>query len=202
MYKDLGLPYKFGVMLYGNPGCGKSSAVLAIASYLQKDIYYVDLTNVRTNNDLKDIFNKVNNETVNGGIIVMEDIDVMTNVVHNRALNSYNNTDLTLECFLNLLQGSLTKDGSIFIATTNNIDILDPAFIRDGRFDVKINLSECDHYQMNQIYKKFFDHQIPDHLLEKLPEYEITPATFISKLVPFILSDTDDDYLIESILKK
>ena len=201
IYKELGLPYKFGVMLYGPPGSGKSSTILAIASYLQKDIYYVDLTNIKTNNDLKTIFNKVNNDVANGGIIVMEDIDVMTNIVHDRALNNYENTDLTLECFLNLLQGSLTKDGSIFIATTNNIDILDPAFIRDGRFDVKLNLSECDHYQMNKIYKKFFSKTIPDKLIKRLPEGTITPATFISKLTPFILSDVNDQDMIEYILK-
>lgn len=200
IYKELGLPYKFGVMLYGEPGCGKSSAILAIASYLQKDIYYIDLSNITTNNDLKSIFNKVNSEVSKGGIIVMEDIDVMTNIVHDRALNNYENTDLTLECFLNLLQGSLTKDGSIFITTTNNIDILDPAFIRDGRFDVKINLTACDHYQMNQIYKKFFNRTIPVDLIAKIPESTITPATFISKLTPFILSEVDDKSMVDYIL--
>ncbi len=200
IYNDLGLPYKFGVLLHGPPGTGKSSAILAIASYLQKNIYYVDFNNIKTNNDLKAVFNKVNKEMSNNGIIVMEDIDVMTNIVHDRALNHYNDDNLTLECFLNLLQGSLTKDGSIFIATTNNIDILDPAFIRDGRFDVKINLTACDHFQMNQIYKKFFNRSIPDDLIVQIPELKITPATFISKLIPYILCDIDDNTIIKNIL--
>ena len=202
IYRDLGLPYKFGALLYGVPGCGKSSAILAIASYLQKDIYYLDFTNIKTNNDLKAVFNKINKEMSSNGIIVMEDIDVMTNIVHDRSLGHYDNSELTLECFLNLLQGSLTADGSVFIATTNNIDILDPAFVRDGRFDVKIHLEECDHFQMNEIYNRFFNRDIPENMRHKLPELTITPAKFISKLLPYILTDATDETIIENILNE
>ncbi len=200
IYKDLGLPYKFGVLLHGEPGTGKSSAILAIASYLQRDIYYLDFNNITTNAELKSVFNKVNDEMSNNGILVMEDIDVMTNIVHDRSLNKHTNTALTLECFLNLLQGTLTKDGSIFIATTNNINILDKAFIRDGRFDVKIHLEACDHYQMNLIYNKFFNRSIPEELIKKIPELKITPATFISKTLPYLLTEVDDKIIIDNII--
>lgn len=199
IYKELGLPYKFGLLLHGIPGTGKSSSISAIASFLQKDIYYVDFTNIKSNNDLKLVFNTVNKQMTNGGIIVMEDIDVMTNIVHHRHLHE-ENKDLTLECFLNLLQGSLTNDGSIFIATTNNIDILDKAFIRDGRFDVKIKLEECDYYQMNHIYNKFFNREIPESLIKKIPEMSLTPAKFISKILPYVLTDVDDNIIVDNII--
>ncbi len=200
LYRDLGLPYKFGALLYGEPGTGKSSAILAIASYLQKDIYYVDFNNIKTNDDLKAVFSKINKEMANSGIIVMEDIDVMTPIVHDRSLNRHISSELTLDCFLNLLQGSLTNDGSVFIATTNDINILDPAFVRDGRFDAKIELSACDHFQFNKIYSKFFGRTIPEHLLRKIPEGTITPATFISKMVPYILTDVSDEEILSSII--
>ena len=199
IYRELGLPYKFGALLYGSPGTGKSSSIIAIASYLQKHIYYLDMNNITTNEELKNVFNKVNKEIADNGIIVMEDIDVMTNIVHKRSTVNVGDSKLTLECFLNLLQGTLTHDGSIFIATTNNIEILDDAFIRDGRFDIKIELGNCDHFQMNLIYQKFFKRSIPESLIGKIEEYKITPATFISKLIPYILTDIDDEIIIKNI---
>lgn len=200
IYKELGLPYKFGALLYGPPGTGKSSSIVAIASYLQKNIYYLDMNNITTNEELKTVFNKVNKEISNSGIIVMEDIDVMTNIVHKRSTVNMGDSKLTLECFLNLLQGTLTHNGSIFIATTNNIEILDDAFIRDGRFDIKIELGNCDHFQMNLIYQKFFKRNIPKKLISQIPEYKMTPATFISKLIPYILTDINDEIIINNIL--
>ena len=48
---------------------------------------------------------------------------------------------------------------------------------------------------MNTIYNKFFERNISQDLLQKIPEFEITPATFIQKLLPYILTpclnDTD-----------
>lgn len=195
-YTHLGLPYKFGALLYGEPGTGKSSCINAIASYLRKDIYYLDLTTIETNDDLKALFSHINKEKKDNGIIVIEDIDAMTDVVKKRTPGQVQK-ELTLECLLNLLQGTLTHDGTTFIVTTNHIEVLDPAFYRDGRFDIKIELTACDHYQMNSIYKKFFERNIPGEILKKLPEYKITPATFIQNLLPFIIGDSCDDEILK-----
>jgi len=201
IYKNLGLPYKFGALLYGEPGTGKSSAINAIASFLQKDIYYMDLTNVKTNDDLKLLFNRVNKEKSNNGIIVIEDIDAMTDVVHTRTEETKNKA-LTLECFLNLLQGTLTQDGTTFLITTNHLEKLDPAFYRDGRFDIKVNLTSCDHYQMNTIYKRFFSKEIPNDLLSKIEEEKTTPASFIQELLPYILKpETEDIEILKNLIK-
>ena len=201
IYKNLGLSYKFGALLYGPPGTGKSSCINAIASYLKKDIYYLDLTTVKTNDDLKLIFNHINKEKSETGIIVIEDIDAMTTIVHDRKFNENTNSELTLECLLNLLQGTLTHDGTTFLVTTNHLEKLDPAFYRDGRFDIKLALTPCDHYQMNTIYNKFFERDIPQYIIQKIPEIEITPATFIQQLLPYILKpDTlDTDILTQMI---
>ncbi len=199
IYTHLGLPYKFGALLYGEPGTGKSSCINAIASYLQKDIYYLDLTTVETNDDLKALFSHINKEKKDNGIIVIEDIDAMTDVVKKRTPDQVQK-ELTLECLLNLLQGTLTHDGTTFIVTTNHIEVLDPAFYRDGRFDIKIELTSCDHYQMNNIYKKFFERKIPDDILKNLPENKITPATFIQNLLPFIIGDSCDEEILKNMM--
>jgi ATP-dependent 26S proteasome regulatory subunit len=196
LFSTLGIPYKLGVLLHGEPGCGKSSVITAIASYLKRDIFYLDLSGVSTNEDLKNLFKYINTQENKNGIIVMEDIDTMCKIVLKRTETNTGiseNGQLTLDCLLNLLQGTLTEDGLIFIATTNHLEKIDPAFYREGRFDVNINMKPCDEYQMQCIYKKFFNKQIPQEYLDKLKPKSITPAKFISNLLPFVLKPDNED---------
>lgn len=203
LLKSLGIPNKLGVLLYGEPGTGKSSTIHAIASFLRKNIYYIQLNEVQTNEQLHLLFNHVTKNCNDGGIIVMEDIDAMTSVVHKREPFSGRDKDndkLTLEFFLNILQGSLTADGTIFITTTNHLDRLDPAFYRDGRFDVRIEMRAANHHQLTQIYERFFSRLLPAELLQKIPEYKYTPAQFISRFRGFLLgnhSELDDKEVLE-----
>lgn len=200
LFKTLGIPYKLGVLLHGEPGCGKSSVITAIASYLKRDIFYLDLSNVSTNEDLKLLFKYINTQQNKNGIIVMEDIDTMCKIVLKRTETNNgisDNGQLTLDCLLNLLQGTLTEDGLIFIATTNCLEKIDPAFYREGRFDVNINMKACDSYQMQCIYKKLFERPIPPEYIETLKDKTITPAKFINNLLPFVLLEKEDSEILK-----
>jgi len=205
----LGIPNKLGVMLNGPPGTGKTSMLTAIASYLEKDIYYLHLNELRTNGDLKDAFDHVFNKSAGGGMIVMEDVDAMTEVVKKRRPSSSetkNDTTggpLTLEFFLNLLQGALTLDGSVFAATTNHLDALDPAFYRKGRFDVVVKMDAADHYQIRKMYSQFFSRPVPPDLLQRIPEKKIVPAEFIGQFAQYLLrSDiASDEEILEPFLE-
>lgn len=207
--KAWGIKNKLNILLYGEPGTGKSSTIEAIATYLNKPIYYVDMKEAKTNNDLKLIFNHVNSVAVGGGIIVMEDIDAMTTCVHKRIsevnanaeknmtvssiMAEQNMSSITLEFFLNILDGVLTADKSIFITTTNHIEKLDPAFYRAGRFNLKIELSACNHEQMNYIYKNMRGQDIPSEILRNIPEKVIKPAEFIYHIKDYVRDFTLSD---------
>jgi SpoVK/Ycf46/Vps4 family AAA+-type ATPase len=232
---ELGIPNKLGVMLYGMPGTGKTSTIAAIATFLKKDIFYLHLDRVRSNADLKMAFDHVFKVHPGGGIIVMEDVDAMTDVVRKREHDGDSllhplhfplslslphhaqtrqrlrmthsegehartaNTDapLTLEFFLNLLQGSLTVDGSVFVATTNHLDALDPAFYRKGRFDVSVDMLPSDDYQIVRIYRRFFGRSPSNELLQRIPKGLYTPAEIIAQFAQYLLrADTVDDATI------
>jgi len=196
--QEMGLQNKFNLLLYGPPGTGKSTTITAVANYLQKDIYYVDLQKVDLNEDLQMIFDYVNKHITLGGIIVIEDIDTATPIVLQRKndngeykINDIINNQkskLTLEYFLNVLNGTLTVNNSVFIMTTNDIDALDLAFVRPGRFDVKIELKPCDHYQISAIYLKMIGKEIPEDILKLIPENKFTPAEVIYHIKNYIFN--------------
>lgn len=186
LFNEYGLPNKLGILLYGDPGTGKTSTIHAIASFLQKNIYYVNLGTVKTNEELQMIFDYITVQSTGGGIIVFEDVDVMSKVVHDRKTVNMENDGLTLEYFLNLLQGSLTRDGTIFVATTNDLEKLDPAFYRIGRFDIKIHMKKCDRYQIKTVFKKFVGRELEDDIVNKIPENTYSPAEIIFHVVHHI----------------
>ncbi len=196
--QEIGLQHKFNVLLHGKPGTGKSTSIMVIASDLKRDIYYINMQNVMLNEDLQLLFDYVNKHVTAGGIIVIEDIDLATPIVLQRKngdgeykindLMNNQKSKLTLEYLLNILNGTLTVDNSIFIMTTNAIDSLDAAFVRPGRFDVNIELQECDRYQISEIYLKMIGKELPENILRLIPEYKFTPADVIYHIKNYIFN--------------
>jgi DNA polymerase III delta prime subunit len=56
-YKKTGLKRKKGYLFYGEPGCGKTSTVMAMANYDNRNIIEVPLSRIKTNSELEDIIN-------------------------------------------------------------------------------------------------------------------------------------------------
>jgi SpoVK/Ycf46/Vps4 family AAA+-type ATPase len=193
-YEEMGIPYKGGIILSGKPGCGKSSTILAIATYLGKDIYYLDLGQIKTNTELRLCINHLQTNSQNGGVIIFEDIDCMTDIVMKRSdsVTSENDTltkitnnsddSLSLSFLLNILDGTMSPEDVIFIMTTNHIDKLDPALIRPGRMDLNIELKKCDKYQLSRIYLDLYGHELSSEILERFQEFEFTTADVILNL--------------------
>lgn len=88
---------KLSLLLYGEPGCGKTSIIKAMANKLQYHVIEVKLAFVLNDFQLVDIFNnpsilheysknenKIENIPLNRRIYVFEDIDAECDTVHNR----------------------------------------------------------------------------------------------------------------------
>lgn len=207
-YEQLGIPYKLGIMLYGHPGTGKTSTIKAVASYLEKDIYFVNLKNVRTNAELKGIFDHIN-EKCNGGVIVFEDMDASCEVIKRRIgmaetrpdsiadlttdINAPINDQLTLSYLLNLFDGTICRDGTIFAITTNHLENIDPALYRPGRVDIQIEFHKCDHDQIKQIFQHIIGRPLAADVLEKIPKYTYAPAEIIFEIMHYGLNDCATD---------
>ncbi len=157
-------------------------------TFLQKDLYYIDLSKIQNNNELIQIFEDIHKNSNSNGIIVLEDIDCMSEIVLSREKNNENDNthkELTLSTLLNLLDGTMTKKESIVIMTTNYYDKLDSALVRPGRMDLTIHLTYCDNYQFKSIYKHILNKNLDKDCLELLKSKNITPAQFIYGLLPY-----------------
>uniref|UniRef100_A0A7N2LVW2 AAA+ ATPase domain-containing protein n=1 Tax=Quercus lobata TaxID=97700 RepID=A0A7N2LVW2_QUELO len=142
-YKRIGKAWKRGYLLYGPPGTGKSSLIAAMANYLNFDIYDLDLSDVKSNTELRLLLLSMPSRS----ILVIEDIDCSIKLENRENENDHNtgNNKMTLSGLLNFIDGlwSCCGDERVIIFTTNYKEQLNPALLRPGRMDVHICMSYC-----------------------------------------------------------
>lgn len=143
IYKQYSVTYKEGILLYGSPGTGKSTLIRAIIQHImERDISVLPvLLKLNTpiselEGNIQKILNKSQVSFVMG-VIIMEEIDS----VFPRDRDEIDNETLAkINLLLQFLDGPLSPSNTIFIATTNYIDKLDPAIKRDGRFNIEVEM--------------------------------------------------------------
>ncbi|OXA38111.1 mitochondrial chaperone BCS1 [Folsomia candida] len=167
-YLERGIPYRRGYLLYGPPGCGKSSIVKAIAGELNYDICIFSLSQKLTDNALTELFNSAPEKS----IILLEDIDAAfksrdtdgaTARETNLAFEGCSQSALTFMGLLNALDGvASADDGQLVFMTTNYPERLDPALVRPGRVDLKICVDYPSDAQIEGMFKKFYPEVDPE----------------------------------------
>lgn len=158
-YIQKGIPYQTGILLYGIPGSGKTSIIKAVASYLNYPLYVLEA------DKLANIQSAVS-ELPRKSILVIEDIDC-NNVVHKRneitkagdeddedATDLFSKFSLvSIAEILNSIDGLVNTHGRILIITTNHAEKLDPALVRPGRIDLKLEIG----YVTMEVFISFFE---------------------------------------------
>ena len=114
-YIKNGIPYTLGMLFHGEPGCGKSSFIKAVANHFHRHIVNVNLSSIHSIDELEQVFHmdKYNDIDLSYDkkIILLEDIDTMSNIVlkrHSRNdavdivdSNATSVNDKLLKCILN-----------------------------------------------------------------------------------------------------
>ncbi|CAG7887658.1 unnamed protein product [Brassica rapa] len=202
-YQRTGRAWKRGYLLHGPPGTGKSSMIAAMANYLGYDIYDLELTEVKSNSELRKLLMKTSSKS----IIVIEDIDCSINLTNRgkkfnepeMALTgsglgdeSGNGNTITLSGLLNFTDGLWSCCGSerIFVFTTNHIEKLDPALLRSGRMDMHVYMSYCTFPSLKILLRNYLGYEegdLSDVVLKELEgvveKAEITPADVSEVLI-------------------
>ena len=84
--------------------------------------------------------------------------------------------------------GIIQTHGRIMIITTNHPEKLDPALVRAGRIDLKLNFGLCDTQQIRGLFFNFFERDPPDNTI--FQEGVCSPADITSILLEY--KDTPD----------
>jgi len=145
-YRERGLTWKRGVLLYGEPGTGKTSIARAVAEELDLPVHTFDLASM----DNSDFIQAWRNTREDGPrIVLLEDFDA----VFKKRTPTKANSGLTFETILNVMDGIEREDGLLLYITTNHIEHIDPALgtlakgggsTRPGRIDDVIELKGLD----------------------------------------------------------
>lgn len=136
-YFEKQLLYKTGILLYGEPGTGKSSLVKAIATTYNRSIISVNTSNIAYI-DLAKLTQSINVDEQRSYIVLFEDIDTL--FLNREDDKSTRDDQSIINKLLQFLDSNTSPTNVIFIATTNHKERLDEALLREGRFDLKVEI--------------------------------------------------------------
>ncbi|MDC3333002.1 AAA family ATPase [bacterium] len=208
-YARKGIPWTRGYLLYGTPGCGKTSVIKTISNAHELPIYIMNLSTIYTDKALEEAFAGLESKCM----VVLEDIDCMTDISHRRKDAEGEPTvktddkdcvqinRLTLGALLNELDGVSNASGRIVVMTTNHVEKLDPALIRPGRIDFRIELKKCSIEMIQSIHMLIFDTELDQKYLPRLKEGVLTPAEVMNTFMS-LPKETAIERLIEMLDSK
>lgn len=238
-YEKEGHPYTLGIGLSGSPGTGKTSVIKCLANKLKRHLIQIPLNKVKNEEDFYRYYfestysrnNVTNSVDFENKIIVLEDIDCMSDIILDRSKKdtidvSNNELDmlenivnavsivsddkkstsksqfkkedkLTLSFILNLIDGLDENYGRILIITSNFYDKIDPALIRPGRIDLKIEMKKASIQTIKDMYYHYYNSKLPNKYISQLKDDCISPA----ELVNYYRTTSSSKQFLENIVK-
>lgn len=205
-YRNHGLKRKKGYLFYGEPGCGKTSSVVAMALEGNRHIVEISFSLLKSNEDFEKIMSltSINNIQINNNNIILlfdeinygfeqittnnsaykkeENIDSINNLVKvmsGEEITNKKQSKLTIGTILSKLDGICNYNGLIIVATTNYIDKLEPALYREMRL-TPIEFKKLRIIDCINIIKSYFNINNNDKILETIvKDRYITPAKLV-----------------------
>ncbi|WP_125154722.1 ATP-dependent metallopeptidase FtsH/Yme1/Tma family protein [Clostridium rectalis] len=147
-YNSYGARMPKGVILYGEPGTGKTLLAKAVAGEANVPFYAMsgsDFIQVYVGvgaSRIRQLFKKAKSH--GKAVIFIDEIDAIGKKRDSGKTGGSDERDQTLNALLTEMSGFNEKDGIVVMAATNRLDMLDEALLRPGRFDRHIEVSLPD----------------------------------------------------------
>jgi len=168
-----------GVLLYGPPGCGKTLIAKAVSNSLAQKLsektgkemksYFLNIKGPEllnkyvgeTERKIREIFARAR-EKASEGFPVVIFFDEMDSLFRTRGSGISSDVENTIvPQFLAELDGVEGLSNVIVVGASNRQDLIDPAVLRPGRFDVKIKIDRPNKEAAKDIFSKYLTPDLP-----------------------------------------
>lgn len=153
-YTSMGARTPKGIILYGPPGTGKTLLAKAIAGEAGVPFFsmsgsdFVEMYVGVGAKRVRELYQKAKKAAPS--IVFIDEVDA---IAHKRGRDNNSEDDKTINALLTELDGFEGNSGVITICATNRLDMLDNAFQRAGRFDLKLAVGLPDKKARLEILK-------------------------------------------------
>ena len=152
-YRDYGVRIPRGIVLYGEPGVGKTVLAKSLAA---DGISLIELRAANCCEDdavkeLKEVFEKAKQATPS--VILLDELDKIAGTSDRFMMEMNDSIKKTL---LQELDSLSNEDNVLVVATCNDTDSLGSALLRPGRFDRQLNIEAPDEETRKLIIKEYF----------------------------------------------
>ena len=156
-YTELGARIPKGVLMVGPPGTGKTLLAKAVAGEAGVPFFsisgsdFVEMFVGVGASRVRDLFQEAKRNAP--CIIFIDEIDAVARRRGSGLGGGHVEREQTLNQMLVEMDGFGVNEGIIVMAATNRVDILDPAFLRPGRFDRRVEVGRPDVRGREEILK-------------------------------------------------
>ena len=157
-----------GVLLYGEPGTGKTMLVKALSNEIGAELMIIQSTDIygamlgNSEQHIKDIFSKLKGQNDTPIVLFFDEFESIFGITNKPSAGGADSARNAVAGIFKQEMNTLAQENPnvLVVAATNDLDCIDPSLIRSGRFDHKIYVPMPDQTARIQIIANIMSEKI------------------------------------------